>query len=175
MRQKAGVYELFSQILAILYARSNLIGLKGKVYEKVNTQARTQSNVMRQASRSRFSDLRVKLILQTYVLLSGVVGWAPVTKTPTHTSPSSTPYAMDAKEARAWAVQVEHTKLIIAEAAFNFERSLHQRNLASCERQLTQNAVVSLNGVRMSGCEDLIDARLSHPTSTRSSSCTIRW
>lgn len=66
---------------------------------------------------------------------------------------------MDAKEARAWAVQVEHRKLIIGYAASDFEKSLHQRDLASCERQLAQSAVVSLNGVQMSGCKDLIDSR----------------
>jgi hypothetical protein len=103
----------------------------------------------------------VKLILQTYILLSGVVGWALVTGAAAHPSPSSTPSTMDAKEARAWAAQLEHTKLIIAYAASDFEKSLHQGNLASCERQLTERAVVSLNGIRMRGCKDLIHSRPS--------------
>lgn len=115
--------------------------------------------MMKLARRSRNLDLRGKLILLTYVLLSGVVGWALIIGTATETSPTSTPYSMDAKQARAWAAQVEHRKLIIGYAASDFEKSLHQRNVASCERQLTRGAVVSLNGVRMSGCKDLIDSR----------------
>ena len=66
---------------------------------------------------------------------------------------------MDAKEARAWTAQVEQRKMIIVYAASDFEKLLHQRNLAGCERQLTKGAIVSENGVRMTGCKDLIDSR----------------
>jgi hypothetical protein len=79
-------------------------------------------------------------------------------------SPSSalTPSGMDAKEARAWNIQQEHKKLIIYGVVSDFEDSLNKLDTAKCERQVHQSAaVLSLNGIPVTSCQEIIDQRRS--------------
>jgi hypothetical protein len=113
----------------------------------------------------------VEKTLRDYILLSGflcysfsgLVCYALTNGAAPLDSSSPTHGAMDAKEAHAWRVQVEQRKLIIAYAASDFEKSLHEHDLANCERQLDQSATLLVNGVEMSSCKELMDSRPGIP------------
>jgi len=72
---------------------------------------------------------------------------------------------MDAKEARAYAAQLEHRKMVAYEAASDFEKPLDAGNVAGCERRLDGSAELLAHGVRVKSCKDLI--RVKDPIAAR--------
>ena len=69
---------------------------------------------------------------------------------------SSKQYVMDAKEARAWAAQLERRKVNAYEAVSAFEKSLYAGKVSDCERRLYQFPQLLSEGVRMSNCNELV-------------------
>jgi hypothetical protein len=110
---------------------------------------------MERGLRARF---RVSLIVGLFIVCSQ----ASAVTEESSPAPASTPSTMDAKEARAWNIQQEHKKTIIYGVVSDFEDSLNKLDIAKCERQVHQSAaVLSLNGIRVTSCQEIIDQRRS--------------
>jgi len=106
--------------------------------------------------------LEINRTLAGYMVLGGLVGCFLARSAAAQSSSSTAVrYATDAKEARAMTAQIEHRKTIISYAVVDFEKSLYNVNVADCERKLDKSPVLSVNGVRMNTCEEVIAQRRS--------------
>jgi hypothetical protein len=105
-------------------------------------------------------DPRLTQKLACRFLLCGIFGALLVTAVASQdVSSLAAQYGIDAKQARAMAAQIEIRKTAVFYAVSDFEKSLFTGNTAACERQLDKSAALSLNGVPINTCEELIDHR----------------
>jgi len=101
----------------------------------------------------------MKKVLPTCVVLYGIASLLVTGAVSEDPSSLAARYGIDAKQARAMAAQLELRKSNISYAVSDLEHALFTGNAAACERQLDKSAALSLNGVRLNTCKDVIDER----------------
>ena len=101
----------------------------------------------------------MKKVLPTCVVLCGIASLLVTGAVSEDPSSLAARYGIDAKQARAMAAQLELRKSNISYAVSDLEHALFTGNAAACERQLDKSAALSLNGVRLNTCKDVIDER----------------
>jgi hypothetical protein len=79
--------------------------------------------------------------------------------------------AVDGKTLVGLRVQEQHTKFNITSTVADFEKSLSRGNVSECKRQVTNAADLWLNGMRVNGCEGLLE---STPQPTASAKLHLR-
>ena len=101
----------------------------------------------------------MKKVLPTCVVLCGIASLLVTGAVGQDASSLAARYGIDAKQARAMAAQLELRKSSISYAVSDLEHALFTGSAAACERQLDKSAALSLNGVELNTCKDVIDER----------------